>query len=359
MDGDLSGFSETVKMERKYVGFDEAATKQGIILPLLSKLGWDCFNVAEVYPEYGVEERRVDFALRIDSVNKVLLEAKRPAEDLEKHQRQLLEYSFTEGVKLAVLTNGRTWWFYLPLNEGGWEERKFYAVDMEVQPCLEIGGKFSDYLSKANVGSGDAVRNAEKASDGLNKEKRLRSALPRALEKILSDAGDEITDLLAGTTEQLCGFRPDDERVALFLKQYRGSVHTAGALAPPEIKPRMPDPTPRSMNPQDLDYAGRNVEGYEFRGKSEKIDSWIALLLAICDLMKTEQGNNFEKCLGLVGRKRPYFSKNSDLLRKGKKIDGTDIYVETNLSANSIVGLSRELIALFGYKASDLKIWVR
>ncbi|MGA3176933.1 MAG: type I restriction endonuclease [Candidatus Acidiferrum sp.] len=358
MDGDLSEFIGTVKAERKYVGFDEAATKQGIILPLLAKLGWNCFNVDEVYPEYGVEERRVDFALRIGANNKVFIEAKRPAEDLEKHQRQLLQYSFAEGVKLAVLTNGRTWWFYLPLNEGGWEERRFYAVDMEVQPCDQIAAKFTDYLSKVKVSSGEAVRNAEKARDSLNKEKKLRETLPRALEKILSDADDEITDLLAGTTEQLCGFRPDADRVALFLKDYRGSVHPASVSPFPAATARIPDQAPRGATLEELDYSGRSVEGFEFLGKQQKIDSWIDLLLDLCQLMKTAPGQNFEKCLALVGRKRPYFAKNSDLLRRPKMINGTDIYVETNLSANSIVGLSRNLIALFGYKENDLKITV-
>ena len=219
------------------MGFDEAATKQGMILPLLSKLGWSCFDVEEVYPEYGVEERRVDYALRILKANKVFIEAKRPAEDLEKHQCQLLEYSFAEGVKLAVLTNGRTWWFYLPLSEGGWEERKFYAVDLELQPCDQIAAKFMDYLSKPKVSSGEAVRNAEESRDSLNKERKLQETLPKALEKILSDAGDEITDLLAGTTEQVCGFKPDADRVSLFLKGYRRSVHPADSYVRPVPKP--------------------------------------------------------------------------------------------------------------------------
>ena len=54
---------------------------------------------------------------------------KRPREELAAHQEQLLNYSFREGVKLSILTNGFTWWFYLPLNEGSWEERRFFTAD--------------------------------------------------------------------------------------------------------------------------------------------------------------------------------------------------------------------------------------
>jgi hypothetical protein len=39
--------------------------------------------------------------------------------------RKLLNYSFQEGVKLAILTNGIAWWFYLPRHEGSGEYGSF------------------------------------------------------------------------------------------------------------------------------------------------------------------------------------------------------------------------------------------
>jgi len=60
-----------------------------------------------------------------------------------------------------------------------------------------------------------------------------------------------------------------------------------------------------------------------------------------------------------VGRKRPYFTRNPNELRNPKRINNTDIYIETNLSANSIVKLSKSIISLFGYKENDLSIEVR
>ena len=43
---------------------------------------------------------------------------------------QLLDYSFRQGVELAILTNGKTWWFYLPTKKGDWKARKFYTIDI-------------------------------------------------------------------------------------------------------------------------------------------------------------------------------------------------------------------------------------
>ena len=97
---------------------DESATKQGVVLRLLSLAGWDTFDISQVVPEYTVGTRRVDYVLRPGSPNAVFIEVKRLSENLERHQQQLLEYCFQEGVKLAVLTNGRTWWLYLPLQGG-------------------------------------------------------------------------------------------------------------------------------------------------------------------------------------------------------------------------------------------------
>ena len=126
---------------------DESATKQGVVLRLLSLAGWDTFDVSQVVPEYTVGNRRVDYALRPGSPNAVFIEVKRPGENLERHQQQLLEYCFQEGVKLAVLTNGRTWWLYLPLQAGSWQQRRFLTIDLEVQePSVVDAGSWSTFL---------------------------------------------------------------------------------------------------------------------------------------------------------------------------------------------------------------------
>ena len=124
MKEQLIGFIADIRSKNLINSFDEATMKQAIILRLLSALSWNIFDISEVKPEYSVSSKRVDYSLRINNASKVFLEVEKVTEDLENHQEQLLNYSFQEGVKLAILTNGITWWFYLPLNEGNWEQRK-------------------------------------------------------------------------------------------------------------------------------------------------------------------------------------------------------------------------------------------
>ena len=140
--------------DQRVLALDEATTKNGVILPILNELGWNPFNIDEVQPEYTVSAKRVDYALRINNLNKVFIEVKKIGTDLEQHQKQLLDYSFQEGVRLAILTNGIAWWFYLPLLEGNWEQRKFYTIDIYDQEANEIAVKFEDFLLKENIISG-------------------------------------------------------------------------------------------------------------------------------------------------------------------------------------------------------------
>ena len=62
---ELCSFMGRLKSNPRLKNFDEAATKQAVVLPLLRILGWDTSNVDEVYPEYSVEKKRVDYALRL------------------------------------------------------------------------------------------------------------------------------------------------------------------------------------------------------------------------------------------------------------------------------------------------------
>ena len=209
MKDQIISFTETLKLNQKIFLFDEASTKQAIVLRILNFLGWDTFNVEEVTPEYSVKSTRVDYSLRLSDANKVFVEVKKVSEELDNHQEQLLNYSFQEGVKLSILTNGVTWWFYLPLNEGNWEERRFYSIDLVQQEADDIAQKFIDFLSKDNIYNGKAIKNAEAIYKSQQKKNVIKDTLPKAWNKIISEPDELLVELLNETTEKLCGYRPE------------------------------------------------------------------------------------------------------------------------------------------------------
>lgn len=52
MNKELLGLIRELKKDRRLFTFDEAATKQAVILRILKALGWEPFNIDEVQPEY-------------------------------------------------------------------------------------------------------------------------------------------------------------------------------------------------------------------------------------------------------------------------------------------------------------------
>ena len=221
--------------ESLIVSWDEASIKAGVILHLLSLLGWNPFDVKEIKPEYTVESKRVDFSLRIDEINKVFIEVKRPSESLDNHQEQLLGCSFREGVKLAILTNGLTWWFYLPLNEGSWESRRFYTADLQEQEPEAIATRFLNLLSKENVVSGDSLKNAESLYRSRKKKAILNETLPKAWHKLITDPDELLVELIIETTEKISGFRPEANEVEKFLKGVAPSTAVNPEVLPGKV----------------------------------------------------------------------------------------------------------------------------
>ena len=213
------------------------------MLRLLSLAGWDTFDVSQVVPEYTVGTRRVDYALRPGSPNAVFIEVKRPGENLERHQQQLLEYCFQEGVKLAVLTNGRTWWLYLPLQAGSWEQRRFLTIDLEVQESNVVERRFLEYLSPERVGSGQAVGDAEALVESQQRAEIIGKTIAAAWTQIIETPDELLVDLISETTERICGFKPEPELVEQFLLQCVHALTDALDGSPPLARRCLGKPT--------------------------------------------------------------------------------------------------------------------
>jgi hypothetical protein len=83
------------------------------------------------------------------------------------------------------------------------------------------------------------------------------------------------------------------------------------------------------------------------------------MMLQVSGIMSELHKDKLESVLTLSGRQKPFFSKNPADLRSPEKIGSTDIYAETNLSSDSMVRLSKNLLSLFGYQESDLSMEIQ
>lgn len=197
----------------------EEATKQGAVLPVLSALGWNWSNVQEVTPEFSVGNGRIDYCLRVNHKNAVFVEVKRATEDLERHEKQLLEYSFTYGVDIAVLTNGLTWWFYLPLLEGNWQQRKFISIDIRQQKIENSINYLKDFLSKEAIINGSAAKKAREVKESSEKNKLINKAIPDAWQQLIEEPDEMLLEIFADKVEGICGYSPGLESLTEFINK--------------------------------------------------------------------------------------------------------------------------------------------
>jgi len=196
----------------------EAAVSQGIVLRILHALGWQTYDTQTVCPEYSLSGRRVDFALCHPPGKPAAFVEVKQLGQTDGAERQLFEYAFHAGIPMAILTDGQEWNFFLPGEQGDYGERRVYKLDIvgrEISECVE---RLQRYLRHEAVVSGEAIRAARQDYMNVAKERQIRSSLPVAWEQLVKDEDDLLIEIIADKVENLCGFKPDPDTVAKFLR---------------------------------------------------------------------------------------------------------------------------------------------
>ena len=354
MNDRLTTEIERIRSNPSIPSLDEAAVKQGVIMRILNALGWDTFDIEEVKPEHSVGSRKVDYALRINGRNKVFLEAKRPNEDLGNPapQLQLLDYSFREGVPLAVLTNGLHWWFYLPLREGSWEERRFYNNDIAKDDITDTVNRLTDFLSRDNVSSGEAIKNAESHLTLLRSEREIDETLPKAWAQLISDPDKMLVELLDDKVEELCGRWAGPERTKRFLTGWTKTIQVRSIPTASLI------PSTSPVSRRDAEHPRKRKKTspvtFTFRDKKVQVKAWWEVLTKLAEVIYENHRHEFsDKVRGLSGW---YSSEYTSLRIAPKPVGNSGWYVYTNISGNNTKSKCYELVAKFGYPPDALQI---
>ena len=125
---DISKFKEDLKILSTRVTnlkgniATEEASKTSLIMPFFQLLGYDVFNPTEFVPEFtadvGIKKgEKVDYAVVLDAIPVILVEAKSITEKLTKHDSQLFRYFGTTTSRFGILTNGEEYKFFTDLDE--------------------------------------------------------------------------------------------------------------------------------------------------------------------------------------------------------------------------------------------------
>lgn len=115
----------------------EEATKNALVMPFISALGYNVFDPTEVTPELnadiGIKKgEKVDYAILRDGKPVILFECKHHSVDLgQVHASQLYRYFSVTEARFGVLTNGILYWFYTDLEAPNkMDSRPFFEFNM-------------------------------------------------------------------------------------------------------------------------------------------------------------------------------------------------------------------------------------
>ncbi len=198
---------------------NEAAVREGIVVPVLRELGWNTADPDQVRPEYTNEAGRADYALfsRRRQIA-ALIEVKAVGRSLDG-DKQLFRYCFEVGAPLAMLTDGRSWNFYLPSGRGSPDERRFYSLHLDERSPAEAAQLFDRYLARARVLDMSAFRHAAEDYEHAVRRREAVAALPDAWSELVREANDTVIETLLDKAEALSGYRPAVGEAADFLAQ--------------------------------------------------------------------------------------------------------------------------------------------
>lgn len=197
---------------------NETAVRSGIIDPLLKELGWPMLKTQVVFPEYPVEGQRVDYALCHPlATPRIFIEAKQVGK-LDGAERQLFKYAVHQGVRVAILTDGRKWIFFYPLGEGTYEERKVVELDLITRNSEENANLLNRYLNYESVQTGDAFVAIEEDYRNFSRQRELARHLPEVWHKLLEEKNRVLLQLLIADMKKVCRYLPTEEEVLAFLE---------------------------------------------------------------------------------------------------------------------------------------------
>lgn len=130
----IDGYVKRVKDLAEHVKGNEQATKQSLIGPFFTMLGYDLTDPRECVPEYKADfgkdrsTKPIDWAFLQNGTFTFFVEAKEVGRKLQGFDEQLADYFAKDpNVKLGILTNGAQWRFFTDVVNSNVMDREPFA----------------------------------------------------------------------------------------------------------------------------------------------------------------------------------------------------------------------------------------
>lgn len=109
------------------------------------------------------------------------------------------------------------------------------------------------------------------------------------------------------------------------------------------------------------DFTYTRPAAFEFKDNRVEVRTWQQMLIKTCEMLMALDRRfvNFENDPTMRGRKTKLFSTNPANIRSPHKLQDSELYVETNLSANSMRNLIIKMLQKYNLKPSEFKVFLR
>lgn len=109
-------------------------------------------------------------------------------------------------------------------------------------------------------------------------------------------------------------------------------------------------------------YTHKRPIAFALEGKRYSIRDWKQMLRIVCEILNQKDSKLFEsfvKDKDMQGNTRMYFSYTDTRMYNGKRISGSNIYIETNHNANAICSIISNMLEKYDIPVAAMQIYLR
>jgi len=340
----LAPIVERIKKFRSLYEQNEMAVRDQIINPILRNLGWDPENPEEIQPNVSTEEGVPDYSLLKNGKKILFVEAKKLGVDIEQKEviRQLAKYSFSEGTKYGVLTNGAIWVLIRSFEEGTTlTERIVWKTDLENEELPAVLRKIST-ISKTNI----------EHIEGLVKKTQI-------LDEIWQSLLDEPEEMIKGLmpvvksiiTQGYPDYQFEDTEIEDLLKERVKEI----------ISGEFGEKTPSETPVESIPFRGGSPRKMKLKGEDSELRNSYEILVNTANwLIKNGKLKPTDCPVGIGRGKRNLINKEpkhkyGDDFRAPKQLSNK-LWIETSYSTAGCINSAKRLLEKFGVPSDILTI---
>ena len=340
----LTPIIEKIKKFRSLYEQNEMAVRDQIVNPILRSLGWNPENPEEVQPNVSTEEGVPDYSLMKNRKKILFVEAKKLSVDIEQREviRQLAKYSFSEGTKYGVLTNGAVWILIRSFEEGTTlTERIVWKTDLENEELPAVSRKLTT-ISKTNI----------EQIEVLVKKVQILDEIWQSL----SDEPEEMIKGLMPVVKSLISqgypdYQFEDAEIEDLLKERIKEI----------ISGPSEEETPSETPIEPISWKGESPRKMKLKGEVFELRNSFEILVNTANwLIKNGKLKPSDCPVGIGRGKRNLINKEpkhkyGDDFRAPKKLSN-GLWIETHYSTAGCINYAKRLLEKFGFSSDILTI---